>query len=81
MACATFLRALIVTSLFVVVGVPAEPPQARKEATVWALPDSKLYHCPSSKLYKVGNGKEMSECQAIREGYKPALVGCGANCR
>jgi hypothetical protein len=48
MTCATFLRALIVTSLFVVVGVPAEPPQARKEATVWALPDSKLYLSGSS---------------------------------
>ena len=81
MTFATFVRAAMVTSLFVVAGVTAEPPQAPKEATVWALPDSKLYHCPGSKLYKVGNGREMSECQAIREGYKPALVGCGSNCR
>ena len=81
MTCATFLRAAMVTLLFVVIGVPAEPPPAQKEATVWALPDTKIYHCPGSKLYKVGNGKEMSECEALREGYKPAVVDCGSRCR
>ena len=81
MTSTTFLRAAMAALLFVAAGVPAEPPRAQKDMTVWALPDSKLYHCPGSKLYKVGNGREMSECQAIREGYKPALVGCGSNCR
>src|SRR5262252_1330129 len=51
MTCATFLRAAMVTLLFVVIGVPAEPPRAQKEATVWALPDTKVYHCPGSKLW------------------------------
>jgi len=41
----------MVTLLFVVIGVPAEPPRAQKEATVWALPDTKVYHCPGSKLW------------------------------
>lgn len=81
MTCATFLRAAMVTILFLVTGVPSAPPQTPKEATVWALPDTKVYHCPGSKLYKVGKGKEMSECEAICEGYKPAVVDCGSRCK
>jgi len=71
MTCATFLRAAMLTSLFVVVGVPAEPPQAQKQATVWALPDSKLYHCPGSRLYKVGNGREMNARRSGRGTNRP----------
>jgi hypothetical protein len=79
MTCARNLRAAILLSVLVVADVLAKPPQ--KEVTVWALPATKLYHCPRSRLYKIGNGKEMSECQAIREGYKPALVRCGSSCK
>ena len=80
MTCATCLRpATILLSILLVVAIPAKPPQ--KEVTVWALTKSKLYHCPASKLYKVGDGREMSECEAIREGYKPALVSCGSTCK
>jgi len=79
MRCATYVRAALLVSILVAAGAPAKPPQ--KEATVWALPDTKIYPCPGSKLYKIGNGKEISECQAIREGYKPAVIGCGPNCR
>jgi hypothetical protein len=70
--------AVLISILFIAVAL-ARPPQ--KEVTVWALTDTKVYHCPGSKWYKVGNGKEMSECQAIHEGYKPALVSCGSDCR
>lgn len=79
MTCATYLRTAILLSVLVVPVVLAKPPQ--KEVTVWALPDTKLYHCPGSKLYKIGKGIEMSECKAIREGYKPALVSCGSSCK
>ncbi|HUL17391.1 MAG TPA: hypothetical protein VLV88_15445 [Terriglobales bacterium] len=79
MSSAKYLRAAILISVLVAAGVFAKPPQ--KEVTVWALTETKVYHCPKSKLYKIGNGKEMSECEAIREGYKPALVSCGSNCR
>jgi hypothetical protein len=54
------------------------------EIKVWAVASGsqKIYHCPKSKWYRVGAGKEISECQAIREGYKPVLGdGCGSNCR
>jgi hypothetical protein len=79
MTCATHLRAGLLLSVLLVAGVLAKPQQ--QEVTVWALPNTKVYHCPRSKLYKIGNGKEIRECQAIREGYKPALVSCGSNCR
>jgi hypothetical protein len=79
MTCATHLRAALLLSVLLVSAVLAKPQQ--QEVTVWALPDTKVYHCPRSRLYKIGNGKEISECQAIREGYKPALVSCGSNCR
>ena len=73
------LRTGIIATALLVTAAPAKPPQ--KEATVWTLTETKVYHCPGSKLYKIGNGKEMLECQAIREGYKPALVSCGSNCK
>jgi len=75
----TYLRVAILIWALVIAGALAKPPQ--QDVTVWALPDTKIYHCPGSKLYKVGNGKEISECQAIREGYKPALVSCGSKCK
>jgi hypothetical protein len=80
MTWATYLRsAAVLLPILLVAAVPAKPPQ--KEVTVWALTESKRYHCPGSKLYKIGKGKEMMECEAIREGYKPALVSCGSNCK
>ncbi len=54
---------------------------AGKEITVWAIEDSKVYHCPGSRWYKTGKGKETGECQAIKDGYKPAFGrGCGSVC-
>jgi len=90
MTCATYSRPaaiLLSLSLSIVLSillsilftapVPAKPP----EVTVWALTDSKLYHCPRSKFYKIGKGKEMGECQAIRQGYRPAYAACGSDCK
>lgn len=53
-----------------------------KEVTVWTITASKVYHCPDSRWYgKAKPGKEMSECQALREGYRPAFGrGCGSEC-
>jgi len=54
---------------------------AGKEFTVWALTESKVYHCPGSRWYKTGKGKEISECQALKDGYKPAFgQRCGSVC-
>jgi hypothetical protein len=58
--------------------------QATPEVKVWAVVSGsqRFYHCPKSKWYQVGTGKEISECEAIREGYKPVLGdGCGSDCR
>jgi hypothetical protein len=41
----------------------------------------KTYHCPGSKWFGIGDGKKMEECEAIRQGYQPALGhACGSNC-
>ncbi len=57
-------------------------PAERKAVTVWAIAPSKVYHCPASRWYgKTKDGKYMPECQAIREGYRPAFGhGCGSEC-
>ncbi len=49
---------------------------------VWALESGsrKVYHCPGSKWYGMGDGKPMLECDAIKAGYRPAYASCGASC-
>jgi hypothetical protein len=62
----------------------ASPARAQSEVKVWAVVSGsqKIYHCPKSKWYGVGAGKEISECEAIREGYKPVFGdGCGSDCK
>jgi len=57
---------------------------AQPEAKVWAVVSGgqKIYHCPKSKWYRVGAGREISECEAIREGYKSVFGdGCGSVCK
>ena len=80
MTSAIRVRAIIVLISILCIAIALARPQ-QKEATVWALPDTKVYHCPGSKWYKVGNGIEMGECRAIAERYKPALVRCGSDCK
>jgi hypothetical protein len=54
---------------------------AGKDIAVWALTESKVYHCPGSRWYKTGKGKEIRECQALKDGYKPAFgQHCGSVC-
>lgn len=58
--------------------------QAQHEITVWAVGSgsNKLYHCPKSRWYGVGQGQKISECDAIRQGYRPAIGnGCGSQCK
>jgi len=58
-------------------------PQQKPAVEVWALGSGshKVYHCPGSRWFGVGDGKKMGECQAIREGYRPAFgTGCGSTC-
>ncbi len=57
--------------------------QGKKEpVTVWAITTSKIYQCPGSVWYGRGEGKQLNECQALREGFKPALGrGCGSDCQ
>ena len=54
----------------------------KDEAAVWAISSSKVYHCPGSRWYgKTAEGKYISECQALREGFRAAFGrGCGAEC-
>jgi hypothetical protein len=57
---------------------------AQQEISVWAVGSgsNKVYHCPRSRWYHLGEGREISECQAIREGYKPAVGNsCGSQCQ
>ena len=56
---------------------------AQHETKVWAVASGirKIYHCPGSKWYGVGTGREMTECEAIRQGYQPVIGrGCGSGC-
>ena len=62
----------------------ASTARAQPEVKVWAVVsgNQKIYHCPKSKWYRVGTGKEITECEAIREGYKPVLGdGCSSDCK
>ncbi len=57
-------------------------PAEKKPVKVWAIVPSKVYHCPESRWYGKGrDGKYLDECQAIKEGYRPAFgQGCGSKC-
>jgi hypothetical protein len=66
-------------SFLIALALAAAP--AGKEVKVWALTESKVYHCPGSRWYKTGKGRETSECQALKDGYKPAFgQRCGSVC-
>jgi len=72
------LLALLLSSV-VIDALPQQPAEVR----VWAVgsDERKVYHCPGSRWYRVGDGKEIGECQALHEGYRPAFGGgCGSSC-
>lgn len=80
---------VLVAGALALLGCPAlglrgsENPPEKKQVTVWAITASKVYHCPGSRWYaKAKDGKYLTECQAIREGFQPAFGrGCGAECK
>lgn len=70
--------------LLLLLSLHATMAQAQHEITVWAVGSgsNKLYHCPKSRWYGVGQGQKISECDAIRQGYRPAIGnGCGSQCK
>jgi hypothetical protein len=54
----------------------------QKEVTVWVNTSSGVYHCPGTRWYgKTKQGKYLSECEAQKEGYRPAYGHpCGSAC-
>ena len=55
----------------------------KKQVVVWAIMPTKVYHCPGSRWYgKTKDGKYLNECEAVREGFRPAFgQGCGSECK
>lgn len=54
----------------------------RREVTVWVNTRSHVYHCPGSRWYgRTHYGKYMGECEARRQGNRPAYGrACGSEC-
>ncbi len=63
---------------------PASAPTQteKKEVKVWANTKSGVYHCPGTRWYgATKQGKYMGECEAIKDGYRPAYGrACGSSC-
>ncbi len=61
----------------------AQTQPEKKEVKVWVNTKSGVYHCPGSRWYgKTKQGKFMGECQAIKDGNRPAYgKSCGSDCR
>jgi hypothetical protein len=55
----------------------------KKEVRVWVNTNSSVYHCPGTRWYgKTKQGKYMSECEAIKNGNRPAYgKACGSDCK
>ena len=55
----------------------------KKEVRVWVNTNSGVYHCPGTRWYgKTKQGKYMSECEAIKDGNRPAYgKACGSDCK
>jgi hypothetical protein len=56
--------------------------QPKREVTVWVNTRSGVYHCPGSRWDgKTKQGRYMCECEALRDGYRPAYGRpCGSDC-
>jgi hypothetical protein len=61
---------------------PAYAQAEKKEVKVWVNTKSGVYHCPVSKWYgSTKQGQYMGECEAQKEGYRPAYGrACGSDC-
>jgi len=55
----------------------------KKEIRVWVNTKSGIYHCPGSRWYgTTKQGKYMSECEALKAGYRAAYYRpCGSDCK
>ncbi len=55
----------------------------KKEIRVWVNTNSGIYHCPGTRWYgKTKQGKYMSECEAMKAGYRAAYYRpCGSDCK
>jgi hypothetical protein len=55
----------------------------KKEIQVWVNTKSGIYYCPNSRWYgTTKQGKYMSECEALKAGYKSAYyLHCGSDCK
>jgi hypothetical protein len=62
--------------------IAAQSQPEKKEAKVWVNTKSGVYHCPGSRWYgTTEQGKYMPECEAQKEGYRPACGNpCGSEC-
>jgi hypothetical protein len=61
----------------------AQAKTEKKEVRVWVNTNSGVYHCPGTRWYgKTKQGKYMSECEAIKDGNRPAYgKACGSDCK
>jgi hypothetical protein len=61
----------------------AQSQTEKKEVKVWVNTKSGVYHCPGTRWYgATKQGKYMGECEAIKEGDRPAYgKPCGSECK
>ena len=55
----------------------------KEEVKVWVNTNSGVYHCPGTRWYgKTKRDKYMGECEAIKDGNRPAYgKACGSDCK
>ena len=79
----TILLVGVSTSFLCVAYVTAAQSQSEKQdVRVWVNTKSGVYHCPGSRWYgTTKRGTYMPECEARKEGYRPAHGNpCGSDC-
>ncbi len=79
----TLLCALPASYLTVPTVRAAQEKTEKKEIKVWVNTNSGVYHCPGTRWYgNTKRGKYMSECDAIKDGNRPAYgKACGSDCK
>ena len=79
----TLLCALPASYLTVPTVRAAQERTEKKEIKVWVNTSSGVYHCPGTRWYgNTKRGKYMSECEAIKDGNRPAYGKvCGSDCK
>ena len=61
----------------------AQQETEKKEVKVWVNTSSGVYHCSGTRWYgNTKRGKYMGECEAIKDGNRPAYgKACGSDCK